>query len=270
MLTRESISKICHNSFAGLDRLVDARIIEAIFHNHCLIGCCVMRRFVVAVPMIMKILLLIHPMANAFLSASILSPTMVLATSTKPTTPSKVLLSRRRGSQRSAMLLLPSKFIIRKPPNVTITSIAKIRESWFRWPEPFRFFVSGNCGNLCLYICDILIGTLCQHRSIHPAVSFFLAYLLHIPAQHFLHACLVYGMSSINSYSKYITTLLETYSALGVSAVGSAALNGFLRHYLPRLVAFGLTMAIFAIVNYTFMHFIMSNHDNAEHSQRKS
>lgn len=210
-----------------------------------------------AVPMM---ILLIDPMVNAFLSASIFPTMLVLATKPPP--------SQQRSSART--LLLPSKFIIQTPANVTTMSITKIRDRWFRWPEPFRFFVSGNCGNLCLYICDIFIGnTLCQYRLIHPAVTFFLAYLLHIPAQHFLHASLVYGMSSINTYSKYITTLLETYSALGASAVGSAALNGFLRQYLPRLVAFGFTMAIFAVVNYMFMHYIMSR-DTTEHSKRKS
>jgi hypothetical protein len=166
---------------------------------------------------------------------------------------------------------------------------------WFRLPEPVRFFVSGNCGNGCLFLCDWMVSlvppisavssslmptttsttttttksSLSSLSTAHPAVAFFLAYLLHIPAQHALHAALVYGWSSIaRTRRQYVTTLLETYSALSLSAVGSAALNGYLRHTVfpnQRMLAFLLTMSLFSVVNFTLMHFIMGTNHHKNH-----
>lgn len=171
-----------------------------------------------------------------------------------------------------------SRLVIRKQATQRAsTTLARIQERWFRLPEPLRFFISGNFGNICLFTCDSVLGIYLRNTgwSIPPAVAFFFAYMMHIPAQHLLHASLVYGICSINTKFKYITTLLETYSALGASAVGSAALNGFLRHrVIPnhRLVAFCLTMAIFAVVNYTLMHYIMASHGTnvVENDEKKS
>jgi hypothetical protein len=186
----------------------------------------------------------------------------------------------------------PAVVVSRRAINVKEpTQLERYQARWFGLPEPLRFFVSGNCGNVCLFLCDWGVSLLSTaaaaatattsslypptgndgSRSMNPTVAFFLAYLLHIPAQHALHAALVYGWNSIaRSRRLYWTTLLETYSALGVSAVGSAALNGYLRHHwaLPRLAAFLLTMALFSVVNFTLMHFIMGttkHDDNGDH-----
>jgi hypothetical protein len=137
--------------------------------------------------------------------------------------------------------------LIRKEP----TQWEQYQTRWFRLPEPVRFFVSGNCGNVCLFLCDWMVSLVLppissavssfmpittstttttttttssslssQSTTTHPAVAFFLAYLLHIPAQHALHAALVYGWSSIaRTRRQYVTTLLETYSALSLSSV---------------------------------------------------
>jgi hypothetical protein len=179
------------------------------------------------------------------------------------------------------------------------TKWEQFQTRWFRLPEPVRFFVSGNCGNVCLFLCDWMVSlvppisavsssfmptttstttttttssSLSSLSTTHPAVAFFLAYLLHIPAQHALHAALVYGWSSIaRTRRQYVTTLLETYSALSLSAVGSAALNGYLRHtILPnqRMLAFLLTMSLFSVVNFILLHFIMGT--NNHHKNHKT
>jgi hypothetical protein len=173
------------------------------------------------------------------------------------------------------------------------TQWEQFQTRWFRLPEPVRFFVSGNCGNVCLFLCDWMVSlvppissassssmpttttttsTTSMSSSLstsHPAIAFFLAYLLHIPAQHALHAALVYGWSSIaRTRRQYVTTLLETYSALSLSAVGSAALNGYLRHTIfpdQRMLAFLLTMSLFSVVNFILMHFIMGTNHHKNH-----
>lgn len=45
------------------------------------------------------------------------------------------------------------------------------------------------------------------------SISFFISYLIQILAQHFLNAFFVYGLDSIDTKDKYISTLVVTYSS---------------------------------------------------------
>jgi len=82
--------------------------------------------------------------------------------------------------------------------------------------------------------------------------------MLHIPIQHLSHALLVYGWDSINTVSKYWTTLGGTYSALIVAAVGSTILNALLlERGMSKNAAFVSTLFLFAGFNYFFIGWIV-------------
>lgn len=154
---------------------------------------------------------------------------------------------------------------------------------WYKEvPSIARYFISGNLGNICFFCCERLISTALsvavdvhQHHLLLPeslqelligpdyfrdSLSFFTAYMVHVPAQHYLHALLVYGLGSIGTYQLYWTTLGGTYSALTVSCVGSTALNAALlathlgsRH---KTAAFVATLWIFSLFNYVVLGWI--------------
>lgn len=133
---------------------------------------------------------------------------------------------------------------------------------WHRTvPEPFRFFVSGNIGSIFFFLLDSGVHSLlCSLpkdflpsaiQANKDAVSFFVGYLIQIWMQHFLNALLVYGLGSINTKEKYISTLRGQYSAYMFALFGSTALNIALsRAGFNKKVAFVLTMSIFACINY--------------------
>ena len=149
-----------------------------------------------------------------------------------------------------------------------ILSLSALCNWWYtRWPSYVRYFISGNLGNVVLYLMERGLSASLEHYQLLAAdatpmyrasISFFVAYWLHIPVQHLLHAMLVYGWSSINTPQKYWTTLLGMMSALAVASVGSTV---FHTHLLTRgfdkNVAFVMTLYSFSISNYFVMGFIV-------------
>jgi hypothetical protein len=144
----------------------------------------------------------------------------------------------------------------------------RVAHTWFRRvPHPLRFFVSGNIGNVCFFICERLayhyLSTLPdlpeQVETYKDSVSFLTGYLSHIVLQHYVHALLVYGLDSIDTPAKYWSTLRGMYSALITSAIGSTLLNGGLLHWgLSRNHAFLVTMMVFACINYFWISYIVA------------
>jgi hypothetical protein len=68
----------------------------------------------------------------------------------------------------------------------------------------------------------------------------------------------VYGLATINSPTKYLTTLFGTYGTYVTSAVLSTALNGFfLKMGMDKTVAFVSTLYFFAIINYLVIGWIV-------------
>lgn len=90
-------------------------------------------------------------------------------------------------------------------------------------------------------------------------ISFFLGYLLHVPAQHLLHAVLVYGLQTINTPRKYLLTLGGMYSALISASIGSTVLNGLLLQYggMSKTTAFWSTLGVFACFNYFVIGYLV-------------
>lgn len=168
---------------------------------------------------------------------------------------------------------------------------------WFgHVPQPLRFFVSGNLGNMCFYACERFMYRVVFHsdhvillfpdyeallHSYKDSASFLLGYLLHIVAQHYLHARLVYGRDSIDTARKYWTTLFGMYQALLFAAFGSTFLNAALLHYnvMHRTAAFVTTLGVFACINYVWIGRIvskakskslsLSSTDTLEHDKKK-
>jgi uncharacterized membrane protein len=157
-----------------------------------------------------------------------------------------------------------------------------IPTAWYKLPQPFRFFVSANLGNVCFLCCEKAVSQYLRStlsdlpdliQSHRDTVSFFLGYVLHIVAQHYLHAMLVYGPSSIDTPAKYRKTLLGMYSTLMSAAVGSTILNGvFLSYGVDKNVAFVATISSFALFNYFLIGWVVkrSNLREAAKTNKKS
>lgn len=94
-------------------------------------------------------------------------------------------------------------------------------DAFLKLNEPLRFFISGNVGNVVFFYIERLTFYLLNKMDSLPSVvkeyidsvSFFIAYLLQVVPQHWLHAYLVYGLENIDNRQKYFTTLLGCYSA---------------------------------------------------------
>lgn len=157
-----------------------------------------------------------------------------------------------------------------------LSATATVSQWWYRdIPSVARYFVSGNLGNVCFFFCERLITFLMElpvvrdelptvvhkhhvYGAYADSVSFFAAYLTHVPAQHYLHAVLVYGLDSIATAEKYWTTLGGTYSALTASCIGSTAVNHYLlRQGLPKRLAFVTTLYVFSVFNYFVIGWIV-------------
>lgn len=141
---------------------------------------------------------------------------------------------------------------------------SKARENWFRYPVIARYFLSGNIGNIFLFGCEKLSSSLLGHWIIASEVwrdtaSFFLAYWLHIPILHLLHASLVYGWQTINTPEKYRTTLASLGAGLTVTAVLSTLLNWvcMMMFRMSKSTAFVATLAIMSIINYVITSLVM-------------
>jgi hypothetical protein len=149
-----------------------------------------------------------------------------------------------------------------------------IPTAWYNLPQPFRFFVSANLGNVCFLCCEKAVSKYLQSslsdlpdmiQSHRDTASFFLGYMLHIVAQHYLHAMLVYGPSSIDTSAKYRKTLLGMYSTLMSAAVGSTILNSvFLSYGMDKTVAFVATISSFALFNYFLIGWVVKRSNMGE------
>lgn len=179
-----------------------------------------------------------------------------------------------------------------EPPAPKKSLSTAIAELWYIIPMPLRYFVSGNIGNVCLYFLEksirtwmVMMGEATTSTSsmdddigalptawwsVHQdAISFFTAYLLHIVAQHLCHALLVYGLSSINTRQKYWTTLIGTYQAFIVSAIGSTLINTRLvKLGFDRNIAFVSTLWLFACLNYFWIGLVVSRAKKTEQQQQ--
>lgn len=165
-----------------------------------------------------------------------------------------------RGGSQWWSLNQPSPLPLAPKRNSMISRV------WFSLPQPVRYFVSGNFGNLLFFACDKVIGEHINDDTPHKdTISFFAAYMTHIAGQHLLHAFLVYGLESINTRKKYISTLRGMYAALMTAAVGSTILNGALLHWgLPKTQAFVTTLVIFACINYVWIGKIVERQQRLE------
>lgn len=157
-----------------------------------------------------------------------------------------------------------------------------LSELWYtKVPKILRYGISGNLGNVGVYMCEQAVYRLLRNRGggahDHPAeklplillppnllphvdtISFFVGYLLAVPSQHLLHAILVYGVQSINSMEKYATTLIGMYSAMIAACTGSTIMNTSLLKYtnIPKGWAFILTMFTFSFFNYFVIGWIV-------------
>jgi hypothetical protein len=153
------------------------------------------------------------------------------------------------------------------PPPAKKNILIKTYDGWFKLPQIFRFFVSGNLGNLCFfYLEQIIYDFLSNNPDVltrfgfgsvefldknQAGVSFFAAYLLQIVSTHLLFAMLVYGITTINTPEKYFKTLSGQFKIYAVSLVGSTILNTYLLSSgIDKTAAFFTTMLIFACFNY--------------------
>jgi hypothetical protein len=107
------------------------------------------------------------------------------------------------------------------PPPPLSPTYNKLRDNFYKWPEPLRFFISGNVGNLVFFVLEHLVHSILKDNlEVLPTLlveykdgaSFMVAYFLQIISQHWLHAFLVYGMDTISTREKYVKTLIGCYS----------------------------------------------------------
>mmetsp|Transcript_6814 Transcript_6814/g.13844 ORF Transcript_6814/g.13844 Transcript_6814/m.13844 type:complete len:336 (-) Transcript_6814:104-1111(-) len=224
----------------------------------------------------------------AMLFAATLAPE-----STTTTTSSTVVLPRPRQDQSSFASPPPPAVAVTEYDNNSATTqfhnaatIAKgltkvinalpaqLFQLWHeRVPQPLRFFISGNCGNVCFYVCELAFSRMLASSShmvawiSHDSITFLGGYLAHIVAQHWLHAALVYGLDTINTPQKYFTTLRGMYQAMMTSAVGSTLLNTLLLRFLPVLskpAAFILTLWTFSAINYFWIGWIVKRSSESQ------
>ena len=109
-------------------------------------------------------------------------------------------------------------------PSSTSSGSSSLLNLWYsNVPQAIRFFTAGNVGTIFFYVFDSLIYKYFVLRAStenwpkllrrnKESVSFFLAYLSQISAQHLLNAWLVYGMHTIATKERYLKTLRESYA----------------------------------------------------------
>lgn len=153
-----------------------------------------------------------------------------------------------------------------------------LARTWYAVPQPIRFFASGNLGNLCFFYCELAVSGYLAAKASLPesivkykdSISFFLGYLIHIIAQHFLHATLVYGVESINTPARYFKTLGGMYATLITSAIGSTFLNGvLLKLGVQKTIAFVGTLWLFACINYVVLGWIIKISNAGKESDKQ-
>uniref|UniRef100_A0A7S3L6V6 Uncharacterized protein n=1 Tax=Amphora coffeiformis TaxID=265554 RepID=A0A7S3L6V6_9STRA len=141
-----------------------------------------------------------------------------------------------------------------------------IGNRWYQIPQPLRYFVSGNLGNLCLYVLDKALR-LWMESMTHPpknidSMAYFMAYILHVAAQHAFHAFLVYGLESVSTRQVYWSTLLGTFQAYTGSAIGSTFLNSYLvKQGWNRDIVFITTISFFSCLNYFWISYMVKREE---------
>jgi putative flippase GtrA len=160
--------------------------------------------------------------------------------------------------------------------NPAISQKSNLYQKWFLIPSLARFSVSGNIGTLCFYFIErFLYSCLLKHEESLPVVmneykdsiSYFFGYLIQIVTQHLLNALLVYGLDTIDTYKKYIATLVAQFAVYGSSLVGSTLLNMvLLQTGMERTRAFFVTMIVFAAVNYVLINWVVQKQKSKDDS----
>jgi len=100
--------------------------------------------------------------------------------------------------------------------------IGTLNSVWFKSPGILRFGTAASLGNLVFFAMDSSLNDMAASISnklpivlleSKEALCFALAYLAQIVLQHFLNALLVYGLETIATKERYISTLASSYSA---------------------------------------------------------
>ena len=164
------------------------------------------------------------------------------------------------------------------PPIQSLSGVPRaFLKAWHHHlPRPFRFFISGRFGDIIFFYCEQFlnkgISTIIQSPSpslprqvvrvletSQDSISFLIGFLLHILPQHWIHACLVYGLDTINTRQKYRDTLLGMYQVCLTGAVGSTILNTLLLKLTPasKTAAFIMTLATFSLINYFWIGWVV-------------
>jgi len=94
-------------------------------------------------------------------------------------------------------------------------------------PRMVRFSISGLIGTILFYLVYQGILRVLWFEQYKPTISWLVSYLLSIAWQMELHARLVYRTKIQN----YISTLIQTYLAYGISIAVSTVLNFVLIEY---------------------------------------
>lgn len=179
---------------------------------------------------------------------------------------------------------------------VVSTIVDKIYTRWWFHgvPQVFRFCFAGSLANLfflwlehTLYvwttnsaIAPFVLTTVFEVEEEHAAtISYTAAYLLQIVSTHFLNALLVYGLSTVDTLPKYLTTLRRQFYAYSTGMVLSVMLFGYLTSstrpewllWMDRRTALWTTTFIIAGINYVVIGKIMNtNQGNDNSSSEKS
>ena len=141
------------------------------------------------------------------------------AISRAPSSRNTLILEELRGGARVAAAAVPCRLPPHRFPGHLYHRVST--QFYDHWPEPLRFLVSGNVGNAIFFTLERLLHSLLNYNLERlPAIlveykdgaSFMMAYFLHILAQHWLHAILVYGMHTISTPQKYLKSLIGCYS----------------------------------------------------------
>ncbi|KAI2508016.1 hypothetical protein MHU86_6423 [Fragilaria crotonensis] len=189
---------------------------------------------------------------------------VVDAISRAPSGRNALILEELRGGARVAAVAIPCLSPRHRSPSHLYHRVST--QFYDHWPEPLRFFVSGNVGNVIFFSLERLLHSLLNHNlkrlpalliEYKDGASFMMAYFLHILAQHWLHAFLVYGMHTISTPQKYLKTLIGCYSTYMGAMVGSTILNSKLIKWgFSRTLAFVLTVWTFACFNFFILKFL--------------
>ena len=134
-------------------------------------------------------------------------------------------------------------------------------------PEPTRFIISGAIGSAAFWgLNEVAVASLPASVPSPISVSFFIAYLISIWLQHFLHSVLVYGW-----VQSYWSGLFSTYTGYSLALVLSTPINYVLVEYI-KLGASGAwlgTLIITGIGNYFLLSLLMKKDSKVANKKDK-